>query len=355
MMYSEFLEGTNAPQTRETYDQFLELEKIYTSNDSLKKEDIYKMWLVEHKKPTVNRSYDDLHNRSQAEKKRAHAAALKRAAEAEKGAKADRIAEEQRCLVSVNNQDIKALEKQARTKLKKTFTTVSAASFAEATDTEKAEIIYCYALRSTMGVYKIKLASGKSVENDVQSSRVSSSYHRLEAQIYYACLKAVIDGFSNTDAVTRLMDINIDAYDVVATAAYGAYEALAAGETVEEMIFKALREAVNKYVYSIGNKRGGYHISYMEDINGDIVNVNNEIDALFKDTDTDTETRKAIKDILNALTPKQKTVLKYKVKGYSQRQIAQKMNKTQRSVLKYLRTIRKEASEMYPDLAAKYR
>ena len=46
MMYYEFLEGTQAPDNACTYKQYVELEKLYNSNDSYSKEDIYKMYVA---------------------------------------------------------------------------------------------------------------------------------------------------------------------------------------------------------------------------------------------------------------------------------------------------------------------
>jgi len=44
MLYSEFLSGTNAPQTSETFRQYETLNAIYMDCDHLEKADIYRMW-----------------------------------------------------------------------------------------------------------------------------------------------------------------------------------------------------------------------------------------------------------------------------------------------------------------------
>lgn len=44
MLYSEFLAGTKAPETRETYEQFKVIEKIYMDCETMSKADAYSIW-----------------------------------------------------------------------------------------------------------------------------------------------------------------------------------------------------------------------------------------------------------------------------------------------------------------------
>ncbi|GHV34224.1 hypothetical protein FACS1894187_04340 [Synergistales bacterium] len=44
MLYDEFLAGTKARQTSETFEQYETLEKIYSACEDVSKEDIYRIW-----------------------------------------------------------------------------------------------------------------------------------------------------------------------------------------------------------------------------------------------------------------------------------------------------------------------
>ena len=44
MLYREFLAGTKAPETRETYEQFKAIEKIYMDCETMSKADAYAIW-----------------------------------------------------------------------------------------------------------------------------------------------------------------------------------------------------------------------------------------------------------------------------------------------------------------------
>lgn len=44
MLYSEFLQGTQAKDNLHTYSEFQRIEKIYNSDDSMGKSDAYKMY-----------------------------------------------------------------------------------------------------------------------------------------------------------------------------------------------------------------------------------------------------------------------------------------------------------------------
>ena len=44
MLYSEFLKGTRAPETPDTYDQFQIIERIYTDCEGMTKEEAYRIW-----------------------------------------------------------------------------------------------------------------------------------------------------------------------------------------------------------------------------------------------------------------------------------------------------------------------
>lgn len=44
MLYSEFLKGTRAPETPDTYDQFQIIGKIYEDCEGMTKEEAYRIW-----------------------------------------------------------------------------------------------------------------------------------------------------------------------------------------------------------------------------------------------------------------------------------------------------------------------
>ena len=44
MLYSEFLKGTRAPETPDTYDQFQIIGQIYEDCEGMTKEEAYRIW-----------------------------------------------------------------------------------------------------------------------------------------------------------------------------------------------------------------------------------------------------------------------------------------------------------------------
>lgn len=44
MLYSEFLRGTRAPETPESYEQFQLIEKMYTDCEAMTKDEAYRIW-----------------------------------------------------------------------------------------------------------------------------------------------------------------------------------------------------------------------------------------------------------------------------------------------------------------------
>ena len=55
MLYDEFLNGTKAKQSKETFEQYQLLEKIYMDCESVSKEDIYKLWKKTYGKELARR------------------------------------------------------------------------------------------------------------------------------------------------------------------------------------------------------------------------------------------------------------------------------------------------------------
>lgn len=55
MLYSEFLKGTKAPETEETYSQYEIINAIYTSCESLTKEEAYRIWKLTYGKEIKRR------------------------------------------------------------------------------------------------------------------------------------------------------------------------------------------------------------------------------------------------------------------------------------------------------------
>lgn len=100
---------------------------------------------------------------------------------------------------------------------------------------------------------------------------------------------------------------------------------------------------------------------YIEDIDGDIINVNKDIARIVKKSDiiTDTDMQDdptdisklsyIISDIMEGLTPPQKQVLEYLARGYSERQIANAMNRSKTTIHEHKLNITKKAKAKYPN------
>lgn len=57
MLYNEFLSGTGAPQSADTYDQYKEIEAVYMAREGMTKTEAYKLWKRRHgEKPNKPRA-----------------------------------------------------------------------------------------------------------------------------------------------------------------------------------------------------------------------------------------------------------------------------------------------------------
>lgn len=123
-------------------------------------------------------------------------------------------------------------------------------------------------------------------------------------------------------------------------------------------IFKNSFSNVNKYLYHLRGVKLScrpfdFSIEQLQANNKDIVfNVSKSINQIINNneyyTDTDNtdptntdKKRQLINAIMLALTPTQKTIVKYLSKGYSQRQIASKLNRGVSTINEHIKNIRK--------------
>lgn len=152
-----------------------------------------------------------------------------------------------------------------------------------------------------------------------------------------------------------------DVGDMIGEAIVALLDSIHKGDTIEEQYHNAYKK-LNNYLYSMRAIRideRPAHI-YFEDIDGEIVNVNQGINKIISrneryipepdnDNDTRIKQRKIIKAVLATLTPTQITVLALIAKGYTQRQVAEKLNRSVSTINGHLKLIRKKAFALYPN------
>ena len=141
-------------------------------------------------------------------------------------------------------------------------------------------------------------------------------------------------------------------------------QAISDGLTIDEQYHSGYI-ALNKWL------RDNKHINlsataqrtiYINDVNGDIVNITGNIGRILKQGERytpieylndDPETIEKQLDVINtiasALTPTQLTVLKHLANGKSERQIADDMHRGKTTIHEHITLIRKKANELYPD------
>ena len=93
MLYSEFLKGTRAPETPDTYDQFQIIGQIYEDCEGMTKEEAYRIW-----KQTYGR---ELKRRELRQRERLELSTLFWAAYYNKDGSRCRLATEGRCFTDV--------------------------------------------------------------------------------------------------------------------------------------------------------------------------------------------------------------------------------------------------------------
>lgn len=165
------------------------------------------------------------------------------------------------------------------------------------------------------------------------------------------------------NAVRNPVTDDPDALDCISVAQIALLDAIADGEPIGEQYHRAYL-ALNRHLRAskqINLNATAMRTIYIEDINGDIISVNGEINRILApnerytpapDTDTPTVTTaqiEAIKNIIATLTPTQIAVLRYMAKGYSVRQIAECMHRSAPTIQVHINHIRDKAVTIYPN------
>lgn len=135
-------------------------------------------------------------------------------------------------------------------------------------------------------------------------------------------------------------------------------------EQTEDAYLQAYK-ALNKHLYDSRQIRlsvTAMRTMYIEDIDGDIISVNKGINAIIKASDPlptiedENDTQKQLDtittlliDILQDYTPIQKRVIKLVADGYSERQIADKMNRKKTTIHEHKQAAQKKALKKYPN------
>lgn len=138
---------------------------------------------------------------------------------------------------------------------------------------------------------------------------------------------------------------NGDAMDVLQVA----YLSLLENMDDIENNFKLACKAIHKYIYSLNAVHGKYKTLYINDYensNGDIVNVNNEISHLINGLVMQDQ----ITNITTLLSKTQNTILKYIAYGYTNIQIAKKLNCTKQNISNNISKIKAKIESLYPEL-----
>lgn len=151
-----------------------------------------------------------------------------------------------------------------------------------------------------------------------------------------------------------------DILDCISVASLAIVEAISDGEPIAEQYHRAYL-ALNRHLRSsrqIDLSATAQRTLYIEDINGEIVNVTGEIGRILSPGERYTPTEEgtpntaqtaAIKAITATLTPTQITVLRYLARGWSTRQIAGQMGRHRKTVDEHIVAIRRKAASLYPD------
>lgn len=155
-----------------------------------------------------------------------------------------------------------------------------------------------------------------------------------------------------------------DTQDCISVATLALYEAIADGEPIDEQYHRAYL-ALNKYLRAnkqINLSATAMRTIYIEDINGDIINVYGEVNRILApgerytpiDEDENTaditaEHRRIIHTITATLTPTQIKVLSYMARGYSNHQIADAMHRDRKTIIEHIRKIQAKAQDLFPN------
>lgn len=156
-----------------------------------------------------------------------------------------------------------------------------------------------------------------------------------------------------------------DVLDCISEAQCALIEALANGDSLDEQYHRAYLQ-LNTFLRKnrqINLSQTAQRTIYIEDINGEIVNVYGAINRILaegekyipvdldegEDPDTLAKQRHIIHDITAVLTPAQIKVLSYMAKGYSERQIAEAMNRGKTTIHEHITFIKNKAVQLFPN------
>lgn len=211
-------------------------------------------------------------------------------------------------------------------------------------------------------------------EKDILTMAKKAGYHTVKYLYQNSptdILRELLNGFSHLQS-ERLAsgETSDNTDDVFQVACLSICEDIASG-TDDELIFANACKAVRRYVYSMGDK--GRTTKKVIDGNGNAKTVtvprythlyiddyeqgNGEIPA-YEDVTRDIEhlqgitaINAVIRSIVDCLTIRQKQVLKYKAKGYSNVAISNRLNCSKANVSNIINDIRKTAKTLHPDYA----
>lgn len=174
----------------------------------------------------------------------------------------------------------------------------------------------------------------------------------LQYQLYNACRLPL----------SEIDDPNV--LDCISVARLALIEGVKNGDPIDQQYHRAYL-SLNKYLRDnkqINLSATAQRTLYIEDINGDIVNISSGINAIINlkeyaptainfeiDRDKLTYYSEIIIAISKALTPTQRKVLIFLAKGYSERKIAEVMHRGKTTIHEHITIIRKKAADLYPN------
>lgn len=198
---------------------------------------------------------------------------------------------------------------------------------------------------NTDGIQKAALSITKRTTANMFSV-TSESGTKLQERLYKGCRVKII--------------VDEDVTDCIQSATMGILEAMANGEDIQEQ-YKSGYRALYNHLYSMNAvKSAGRETLYIEDIDGELVNVYGEMNRIIKQGEKYTaplyddwkepteEEREALAHIIERLTPTQKKVLYLTARGLSQCQIGEQLRISQQAVSKHIKRMREIALALYP-------
>lgn len=174
----------------------------------------------------------------------------------------------------------------------------------------------------------------------------------LQYQLYNECRRPL----------SEIDDQNV--LDCISVARLALIEGIEDGDPIDEQYHRSYL-ALNKYLRE--NKQINLSVTaqrtlYIEDINGDIINISSGINTIVNlkdyaptainfeiDRDKLTYYAEIIITISKTLTPTQRKVLIFLTKGYSERKIAEVMHRGKTTIHEHITIIRKKAADLFPN------